>query len=178
MKFFLTLLFLAQVSFAADLPRLTKLFSENFRNLYVPRNCGSNIERLVKLADQKGIDLTNSYVVVLENPGFWNLQAFGARGLKPGDRQAWYFHVILLADDKVLDFDFGNSPRVVPFKTWVKEMFVPKGKVDVPYDYKKDMPYFKFDFYRVDDYLSNNARTNGTPKNTYKLSELLDLSRL
>ena len=178
MKFLFFILLFTQVTFAADLPRLQKLFQENFRTLYVPNKCGTNIDKFVKLADKERIDLTNSYVAVLENPGFWNLQAFGARGLKPGDRQPWYFHVILIADDKVLDFDFGNSPRVIPFKTWVKEMFVPKGKVDVPYDYKKDLPYFEFDYYEVHDYLRNNGQTSNTPKKTYKLKDLMDLSRL
>lgn len=174
-KLLLLLLLLSQATFAADLPRLKKLFRENFNTLYVPRACGTNIGKLVKLADSQGIDLTNSYVVVLENPGFWNLQAFGARGSKPGERQAWYFHVVLIADDQVFDFDFGNTPKVVPFKSWMKEMFVPKGKIDIPYDYKKDLAYFEFDFYASHDYLKNNGQTSTTPKQTFRLGQLMEI---
>lgn len=177
-NFLLLFVLLTQFSFAADLPRLQSLFTANFNALYIPNKCGTNIDKFVKLADKNRIDLTNSYVVVLRNPGFWNLQAFSARGTKPGDRQPWYFHVILIADDKVLDFDFTNTPKVVPFRTWVKDMFIPKGKPDVPYDFKKDLPYFEFDFYSVNDYLAKNGRTSETPKKSYRLSDLLDVSRL
>lgn len=172
------LIVLSQTTFAADLPRLKKLFRENFNSLYVPRACGTNIEKFVKLADKEGVDLTNSYVVVLEGPGFWNLQSFNARGQKPGGRQPWYFHVILVADDQVLDFDFTNTPTFLPFRSYIKEMFVPKGKIDIPYDHKRELPYVNLDYYASDDYLINNGRTSVTPKKTYKLSELLDLSRL
>lgn len=178
MKFILLLLLASQFTFAADLPRLRKVFQDNYNTLYTPRACGKNIDKLVKLADANKIDLTNSYYVVLNNPGFWMLQAFSARGLKYGDRQSWSFHVILVADNYVFDFDFNNRPTVVPFNTYIKEMFVPKAKVDIPYDFKQDLPYFEFDFYDVRDYLKAQGSTRNLPHKTYMLRDLLDLSRL
>lgn len=176
--FVLLFVLLTQFSFAADLPKLQSLFAANFNTMYVPRQCGTNIDKFVKLADKNRIDLTNSYVVTLRNPGFWNLQAFSARGTQPGSRQPWFFHVIFVADNKVLDFDFTNSPKVVPFQTWLKEMFIPKGKIDINYDFRKDLPYFELDFYAAHDFLVTRGITRETPKKSYKLGDLMDLTRL
>lgn len=176
MKYLWLLLLITQVSFAADLAKLQTLFKSNYSTFYAPRFCGKNIETFVKAADKKKIDLTNSYVAVLKNPGFWSLQAFSARGLKLGERQPWSFHVILIADDYVFDFDFSNQPKVLPFKKYLKEMLVPKGKLDIPYNYQNELPYIELDLYTSHDYLINNGSTSATPKKTYKLRDLVDLT--
>lgn len=174
MKYLWLLLLITQVSLAADLPKLQTLLKTNFTTFYTPRFCGQNIDRLVRAADQKRIDLTNSYVAVLKHPGFWGLQAFSARG-QVGQRQPWGFHVILIADNYVFDLDFTNQARVLPLKKYFIEMFVPKAKPDIPYNFKSELPYIELELYSSHDYLKTNGITKTTPKRTYKLSDLIDL---
>lgn len=176
MKYLFLILLFSQTTFAADLPKLQTLFKNNFSTFYVSRQCGKNIEKLIKAADAQKIDLTNSYVVSIVNPGFWPLQAFNARGYKQDQRQSWGHHVVLVADNQVFDFDFTNQPRMVPFNKYFKEMFVPKGKIDINYDFKRDVPDFIIDLYASHDYIKHNG-SNSTPKQTYKLKDLIDFSR-
>lgn len=174
MKYLFLLLLLTQASFAADLPKLQSLFKTNFNSFYAPRFCGQNIERLVRAADEKRIDLTNSYVAVLKHDGFWGLQAFSARGVV-GQRQPWGFHVILIADNYVFDFDFTNQPKVLPMKQYFPEMFTSKGNTDNGYTFKKELPYIDVELYSVHDYLKSNGITKTTPKQTVMLGNLIDL---
>jgi hypothetical protein len=174
MKYLFLLLIFTQVSFAADLPKLQTLLKKKITTFYAPRFCGQNIDKMVRAADKKRIDLTNSYVAVLKHPGFWGLQAFSARG-QVGQRQPWGFHVILIADNHVFDLDFTNQPKVLPLKKYFTEMFVPKTKPDIPYDFKSELPYIELELYSSHDYLKNNGITKTTPKRTYKLGDLIDL---
>lgn len=176
MKYLFLLLLVTQASFAADLPKLQKIFRDNFSNFYTPRMCGKNIDQFVRAADAQRIDLTNSYVMMIESPGFWTLQGFNVRGLKQDQRQPWGHHVVLVADDYVFDFDFTNQPRVVPFVKYFKEMFVPKGKIDINYDFSRDIPDYDITLFASHDYLKHSSSKN-TPKRVYRLKNLIDFSK-
>lgn len=80
-----------------------------------------------------------------------------------------------LQDNYVFDLDFTNQARVLPLKKYFIEMFVPKAKPDIPYNFKSELPYIELELYSSHDYLKTNGITKTTPKRTYKLSDLIDL---
>lgn len=127
---------------------LSALFHEVFyTSAYEPRQCGRNIMGLVKLAHERGIDLSRAHIVEIENKGYSNfgmVKAFVARGHgrlmgdeeraaanlptsirhHPGDAH-WYYHAVLDYDGYVFDFDFTNAPRVVSRAEHGTAMFLP-----------------------------------------------------
>lgn len=122
---------------AADVERLKALFEKNFHTFYQEGKCGQNIERLVRAAVRQGIDLSGAEVVHLENQGldtFGMVAAHQARetvdwdGNRVGIDMNWFFHVVLLADGYVFDFDFRNVPTVLDVRSYFYENFLPTKK--------------------------------------------------
>jgi hypothetical protein len=135
------LLMLSFSSFSADVERLEKLFSKNYNSFYTPRFCGRNIEKFVKVANEKGIDLSGSYVAKIVGGGFLETSAFYSRS-NPNDRvMIGYFHMVLVADGYVFDFDLGE-PVVLKLQDYVRLQFTP--------------PYEPFRIYGIDYSAKNN----------------------
>lgn len=156
--YFLASCFLQSTVWAADLPRLKKLFENTWTSNYVERYCGLNIENLVSKAMDENIDLDGVQIVGLKDHGGWMfgmvsaVQARGATRFAPGERN-WYFHVFLLADGKVLDYDFTNTAKLLSINEYMHEMYLPKEKWgDAKYKESK-MKLYEFEFYPAEDYI-------------------------
>lgn len=136
-------------SHAADVAALQRLFEQNYRgSFYQQAQCGSNTEKLIRLAMRKGVDLSGASLVQLINTGFSNfglVAAYKAReqgrltGRGSADEPSrevgqanWDYHAFVMADGLVFDFDFENYPTVLPVRDYAEEMFLPRGKAASP----------------------------------------------
>jgi hypothetical protein len=149
---------------AADVPGLRSLFEASFRSSYEVRHCGRNIDRFLRSAQAQGLNLQGAHYVKLTGSGFFELPPLQRRGSSaPGVFMAdglWYFHVILVADGMVFDFDFTNRPRVLPVVDYLREMFVPPGSVvqhwGMTIRYPEIMQSWSAETLSAEDYLESN----------------------
>jgi len=111
-------------AFTADTKALTSLYKSGYNSMYHPRYCGRNIEGFLKEAKKRNIDLSNSYVLNIEGGGFLETSGFYTRGKKGERANLGYFHIILLADDMIYDFDM-DSPKVLTLNNYVDLQFRP-----------------------------------------------------
>ncbi len=127
-------------------PPLVRLFSERFHSGYRAGRCADNIEGLLHAARSRGIRLSDAWIIRIENQGF---SAFGLVNAEharqaggriwessspefhPGEAN-WYFHVILLADGLVFDFDYFNAPTVHPVARYFETMFLNESMTPEP----------------------------------------------
>lgn len=163
-------MFAANVS-AADLQGFTDLFSTHFKGSFYKENkCGENIETLIRLALKQDLDVKGASLVYLENTGTWNfglIDAHRAREQGPfidrelrGERHPghanWGFHVFLLVDGQVLDFDFENQPKILPIETYVRQMFFKASDSQELRDRKLDI--YKASVYSIKPIEAERAR--------------------
>jgi hypothetical protein len=117
------------VAQAADLNALAALFASRWHSGYEPGRCGVNSMKLLDAAGEAGIDLRGVSLVMLQDRGFSNfgmVQALFAREDGPRNTPGlrnWFQHVFLEADGYVLDFDYGNEPRVEPASAYFPRMY-------------------------------------------------------
>lgn len=139
-KFVIFLFLISNVSFAQKNPELLRQFKTDFTKYYVENQCGSNILGFLGRAETKGININNAHILEISNKGFSlfglinaefaresgrlnpNSGIDGIRNL-PGETN-WYHHVVLEMDGEIYDFDFGNSPVVLPVKAYFEKMFL------------------------------------------------------
>jgi len=161
--------FLSVGSFAADLVGVTKIFKESFWSpLYEERFCGKNIERLVRRAIDRNIDLSDAQILEITDDSGWMfgmvnaLQAREAGKFIVPSRKApervpgesnWYFHYVLLVEGTVLDYDFTNDARPRALENYLNEMFIPTSKIG-SLDYKlKKMGQYKVISFPAEEYI-------------------------
>lgn len=153
------LAFWANITLAADIRGLKDLFNRSFwTNMYQANYCGQNIERFAKAAMSEGINLDNSYIIQITNAGFDTFGLVNAlsvreegRKFDPAPKKApfrdigwknWNFHVVLVADGEVFDFDFMNQGTVYKLPKYLDLQFIPATKVsDAKYKKDKIGPY-------------------------------------
>jgi hypothetical protein len=171
-KIFISL-FLILVSFSswsADLPKIEKLFKNTFWTIYQERYCGRNIESFSTQALEEKINMRGAYIMEIRNAGFdtfgmvASLNAREAGRLytpersEPPFRQPgganWHFHVVLLADGVVHDYDFGNIAEPIPMKQYFEKMYIPTDRMsDIQYK-KKKIGAYEISLYPVEDYMT------------------------
>lgn len=147
---------------------LRRLFHNTFySSLYEARRCGKNVFSFIDLARQHSIPIESATIVRIENKGYknfglvrgWQAREGGARiraashdsaggrlQFHPGSRN-WEFHVFLVQDGLVFDFDFSNHPVVLPLRTYVMAMFGSVGQAS--HQDRYSMPAPPLDEYRV-----------------------------
>ncbi len=124
---------------AADVEGLVDLFEQEYVSGYDDGRCQYNIRYFTAKARAQGIDLSGAiYLTVL---GYGNLWYYHGRS-RPGQAPTsgvWFHHYVLaiptdgskgakFSPDRnyaVLDFDFGNTPKLVDLRTFLREMFMP-----------------------------------------------------
>lgn len=176
--FLLTVLH-ASASFAADLKALSKLFKENYNTFYEYRRCGANVARLVEAAQTQGIDLRGAYPLEVRGAGFLETSGFYTRGDVDERVMLGYYHVVLVADGYVFDFDLAR-PLVLTLENYVRLQFTPPTAPylvggNIFYRPEKDLPWWRAIAYDTDGFT-----TTGAPKILWekKLTELVDLERV
>lgn len=158
MKILFTLVFSLFIS-VAQATTLDTLFEDHFFSLHVPGRCGQNILKFLDLAKRENIDLTGAEIINVEGGwvepqyvrnGGYTPKIPGPAGLtySPAPRY-YYFHVFLIHDGKVYDFDYGNSPVIPSFKTYFKKMWI-RGK--------EGDKYLGLQVYKAEDYLRGGKR--------------------
>jgi hypothetical protein len=169
-------LFLAiwqSVSHAADLPALSKLYQENYQRFYKHGLCGQNILRLLEEAHRQGIDLSNVSVLKIEGAGFLETSGFYTRHAKNQRAMLGYFHVVMVADNIVFDFDLAD--KLMPtLENYVRLQFTPPYEpfiiFGISYQAQKELPWWKVTRFEWHDYLQQAPMT--WKKN---LGEVVDL---
>lgn len=164
-------------SFAADIPALKKLFKSEYNSLYQARFCGQNIENFIAKAKERRINLSNSYVAKIVGGGFLETSAFYTRTKKDDRVMLGYFHMILVADGIVFDFDLGKK-KILDLNSYFRLQFTP--------------PYEPFKIYGIDysakgnpDYwditgFSTEAYGSGIERKIFekKLNRLIDMKSM
>lgn len=120
-----------------------RTFKETYHSqLYEPRQCGSNIRRLLeKLSDSD--ELKDARVLGIGNKGFSYFGLVRARHARDTDRHGnarawdrnWHHHVVLEKDGRIYDFDYGTDPKTPTIDEYFQTMFF--DDPDVQADRKK-----------------------------------------
>ena len=155
-------------SWSADLPRLAKMFKSTFWSIYQERYCGRNIESLSSQALKEKIDMRGAYIMEISNGGFdtfglvasLNARESGRlytpeRSLPPFRQPGganWHFHVVLLADGVVHDYDFGNSAYPISMNKYFEKMFISIERLNDIQFKKKKIGAYKISLYPVEEY--------------------------
>jgi hypothetical protein len=170
---------------AADLSGLKALFQQEFLQGYEEGKCGLNIDGFVKKAAQKKIDLTCALLVHVEGGGDVSAKFARSRTSEPTKR-TWFHHYIMIAPpnrqckssgyalrgtDSVIDFDFGNSPRVLPLKEYLETMWVPNRVVSDPNLARTDFTMGITSFSAVDAYAYLKAIQVSDPRRASTLKK-------
>jgi hypothetical protein len=168
--FFFLCLLLPLSGVAADLPGMTRLFKKSFwTDHYEQRFCGKNIEKLVRKGLDAGVDLSGAEIIEITDISGWMfqmlnaLQAREAGGLitparvsppfrNPGEKN-WHFHVVLLVEGRILDYDFTNEAQTPLFKAYLNEMFIPKNKRSDEGYKRSKMSLYQITSYPAEDYI-------------------------
>lgn len=135
MKNIITILALFLISFislAADIPSINRLFEKEFFSGYTEGKCEKNIEGFIKKASELGIDLKG--VIILEINQSGSIWVYHARQKNtPPASLMWFHHYVAVISqddwelnqgDLVIDFDFGNTPRLVPIREYLEKMLM------------------------------------------------------
>jgi hypothetical protein len=176
-KFVVILLISLQSALAADLPALKILFTENYNIFYRPAYCGKNIAKLADEANKRNINLDNAYVLKIVGAGFFETSGFYTRQNVNERAMLGYFHMVLVADGYVFDFDL-DEPLVLKLDDYIRLQFTP------PYE-----PYLLFGTeYRASSHLlwwtvtrfewSDYIRNKEISTWTRKMPEYIDLEKV
>lgn len=162
---------------AADLRALSELFVRNYNTFYQPRFCGRNTARLITEAAKRNIDLRNSYVLKIEGGGFLETSGFYTRSA-PNDRALLgYFHMVLVADGYVFDFDLAE-PLVLKVEDYIRLQFTPPHEpfliFGIKYRALEQLPSWQLTRFETLDY----ARNKEVPTAKGKLGQIIDLNRV
>ena len=169
LSLYILLISLSFQTLAADLKGITKIFKNSFwSSHYEEGYCGKNIENLVTKAIEARLDLDGAEIVQITDEGGWMFGMVNALAAREGGRlitpasasparspgeKNWYFHVVLLVDGKVLDYDFTNQVKILPLKDYLNAMFIPVSKMS-DLEYKKSkMKSYKITTYPAEDYI-------------------------
>lgn len=165
----LILFLISLQSIAADLKGISKIFKDTYwTSHYEERFCGKNIEKLVRKAIEARLDLSGAQIIQITDSSGWMFGMVNALQAREGGRlivpaqtsperspgeKNWYFHVVLLVEGKVLDYDFLSQPTINPLKDYLNAMFIPAQKQSDK-DYKMSkMKGYKIKTYPAEDYI-------------------------
>jgi len=131
------------LALAADLKGLTDLLERSFRtNMYQKNYCSKNIENFARAAQNDGINLDNAYIVKIENAGMDSGGFVNAVSARDVGQVNWEYHVVLIADGSVFDFDFMNKATVLELEEYLDQQFIPANKRNYkPFKKDKIGPY-------------------------------------
>lgn len=171
---------------SSNVRELAKIFQARFEVDYEERRCGQNVLRLLEKARRAGIDARNARVIRVTNEGnsvFGMVNAEKARGrirestgeqFPPGEKN-WQFHVFLELDCYVFDFDFMNSPVVLPLHDYVELMYLDEGVPELAFQLvgrEEKVSHYKAEIQRGREIFSNTS--NPRPEAAMWLGELLE----
>jgi hypothetical protein len=118
-----TLLF-SSLGYSSELEKRNELFNNLFYSSYRPGYCGLNIKNLLVQANTNHININKSVVLKFVGAGFFETSGFYTRGKVNERAMLGYFHMVLLADGYIYDFDL-NEPLVLKLEDYIRLQFSP-----------------------------------------------------
>lgn len=170
------------VATLANHQELTALFTKNYEAHYESGECGFNIKRLLRAAEENQIPIAHARVLTIANKGFSlfglvNVEA--ARGHRDGEKN-WYYHVFLEYDGKIYDYDFTDEANVKPVSEYFQAMFfneTPESEKSSGQFYigqEKKKADYQMEVYLADEYLHLLSSGQLEPLETLSLGEYLE----
>lgn len=176
-KLLVILLISLQSALAADLRALEVLFTENYNTFYRSGDCGNNIAELADEANKRNINLDNAYVLKIVGAGFFETSGFYTRQNVNERAMLGYFHVVLVADGYVFDFDL-DEPLVLKVDDYIRLQFTPPYEPYILFgtEYRASsmLPWWTVTRFEWHDYV----RHKEIPTWTRKMPEYIDLERV
>jgi hypothetical protein len=162
----------------AALSQSFEVFSQNFNAAYTPRYCRGNIESLISLFKQKGIELNDAHVLKFEGPGVWETSGFYTRYEMNERVNLGTWHFVLVKGGYVFDFDLWE-PKVLPLEDYIRLQFTPPtepyfiARVN-RYNTRDELKFLKVTRYEVDEFLKS------PPAETWKklFGEIVDVDAI
>jgi hypothetical protein len=161
-------------SIAADLKGVSKIFQDTFwTSHYEERFCGKNIEKLVRMAIDARLDLSGAQILQITDQSGWMFGMVNALQAREGGRlivpaqtsperspgeKNWYFHVVLLVEGKIIDYDFLSQASIYPIKDYMNAMFIPEKRVNDPAYKMSKMKGYKIKAYPAEDYILRQSQ--------------------
>lgn len=146
---------------AADLKSLESLYTQNFDAFYQPRFCGRNIARLVNAALDRKIDLEGAYVLKIEGAGFLETSGFYTRNAPNEREMLGYFHVVLVAENHVFDFDL-HEPLSLDVNEYIRLQFSPANDSTTIYGMKyrasEELKWWTVTRFEISDFIQDTKR--------------------
>ncbi len=123
----------------SDVESLSSFFVQRFNDGYEAGRCQYNIRSFTAQAHARGIDLSGALYLTFSGYGdVWYYHGRSNNG-KPASGTWFHHYVLAIPTDgssdptfstkrnyAVIDFDYGSGPKLVPLKTYMREMFIPK----------------------------------------------------
>lgn len=107
---------------AASAPQtIESQYKESWDILYKPLLCGENVYRLINASDVPVSTKANVVHIIHINSPFAQVRPLLPR--EDRDKKGWSFHAFLVIDGFVYDFDFTQSPTVLPLKAYMAQMW-------------------------------------------------------
>ena len=146
---------------AADLKSLEALYTQNFDTFYQPRFCGRNIARLVNAALERKIDLDGAYVLKIEGAGFLETSGFYTRNAPNERAMLGYFHVVLVAENHVFDFDL-HEPLSLNVNEYIRLQFSPANDsttiFGIRYRASEQLKWWTVTRFEISDFVQDTKR--------------------
>lgn len=152
---------------SADHVALEKLFKEYFWSdlIYQQNECGMNIQRFFKLAHSKKINLDHVYLVRVEDYSGSSIEGVTTRQTREGGciirpvptkppryevgLRHFFHHIFMVADNRVYDFDYLNTPTVIPLPEYMLKMFIEARKWKSPFEWRRTLGLHTLDWYSM-----------------------------
>lgn len=116
-------------SFGAFTPEVVDVFAQTNQQSYKPLMCSDTVDQFIKNLHSRGFDLREAQVLMIKHkwaPHFPVLPQKARRRYKdqvyaPFPR--WGFHVVLIWQDQVFDFDYTDELQMVPYEEYMAQMW-------------------------------------------------------
>lgn len=128
------------------------LFRARFYTHYQENRCKQNVTDLLQAGKALGLNLRDIQVVQLTNPGISNGGLIGAKWGRAISSPNWFFHVFAISDGRVLDFDFGREPTLLPWDAYLRKMFITPAMLESQRRLESSVGSYQFSVYNGLDY--------------------------
>jgi hypothetical protein len=164
LRAFFLFLGLFSTATASAAPGLPDLFADAFYSAnYVENECRENIFRFLELANEKGADLRDVEIWMIEDySGRLGQGVAGKQVRNPADptktrEDRWDYHTVLFAEGTIYDFDFTNEPRSIEESAYWLEMYLTERERSNPATRLDKLGNYQITRYTAESYIRSAA---------------------